>query len=325
MSSRIQFQTIADALKNASIADSTVKADGPVVVDGSLIIDTGDAILIKGEQCIELDAFTLFLTLGMTSEGDLFGGMRCVAPQNIIYISGRSNRDKFLKNLSVIDKRYDKSRFRLITNDQLHHNHRLKLGIDVHQENILQGLKSMNGLAGVIVFDNASSLIISDSKVIDKELIRGFVQRMMEMGVIQVWMCTNTKSTDPLPEDLFDFVFRVEPDKKSDTTSFSVQCERNAYLDQEKFPPMRLELARDEGGMLNLVDRGLLINDRLVAISYAVKGKTQKEIGEFLGKDQSTISLWLSKATAEGLIRRNGNNYDLTFKGRKALTPLNDG
>ena len=40
MESKIQFQTIADALKNSSIADFTVKADGPVVIDGSLTIDS---------------------------------------------------------------------------------------------------------------------------------------------------------------------------------------------------------------------------------------------------------------------------------------------
>ena len=78
----------------------------------------------------------------------------------------------------------------------------------------------MNGLAGVIVFDNASSLIISDSKTVDKELIRGFVQRMMEIGVIQIWICPDTKTASPLPEDLFDFIFNIEPDKGADNLHF---------------------------------------------------------------------------------------------------------
>ena len=324
MQSKIKFHTITDALKNASIADSMITTDNPFVIDGSLAIDTGDAILIKGNPSIELDVFTIFFTLGMASEGDLFGGMRCVAPQNIVYISGRASRDKFVRNISLLDERYTKSRVRLITNDQLHEKHRLKLGIEVHQENILQGLKSMNGQAGVIVFDNASSLILSDSKTIDKESIRGFVQRMMEMGVVQIWVCPDTKAASPLPEDLFDFVFRVEPDKKSDVASFSVQCERNAYLGQEKLLPIHLELSRNESGKLILVEKGLL-DDRLVAIWLAVNGKTQAQIGEVLDKDQSTISHWLSKAKNEGLIDRDGNSYNLTSKGRKVLTPLNNG
>lgn len=63
MQSKIKFHTITDALKNASIADSMVTTDNPFVIDGSLAIDTGDAILIKGKPGIELDAFTIFFSL----------------------------------------------------------------------------------------------------------------------------------------------------------------------------------------------------------------------------------------------------------------------
>ena len=70
--------------------------------------------------------------------------------------------------------------------------------------------------------------------------------------------------------------------------------------------------------MLTLVDKGLLVNDRFVAIWLAVNGKTQAQIGESLGRNQSTISLWLQKAQSDGLINRDGNTYTLTKKGRKA-------
>lgn len=319
MSSKIRFQTISEALKNAPITEVTNKANDPVVITGPITIDSGDAIMINGKPCVELDAFTLFLSLGMTAECDLFAGLRCTTPQNVIYISGRANREKFLKKISIIDERYDKSRFRLITNDQLHEDNQLRLEENVSQQNILQGLKSMNGQAGVIVFDNAESLILSDSKNIDRQSIRDFVQKMMELKVIQVWMCPDTKSANPVPEDLFDFEFRVEPDKKPDILSFSVTCEKNGYFDQEKLPTIYLELSRYEIGRMALSERGL-INDRLVAISLAIRGKTQMEIGEILGKDQSTISLWLRKAKDEGLINRVGNSYSPTEKGRKTLS-----
>jgi hypothetical protein len=143
----------------------------------------------------------------------------------------------------------------------------------------------------------------------------------MQMKVVQVWICPETKSGNPIPENLFDIVFRVEPDKVSDKTSFTVKCERNGNIGHEKFTPVKLELDQDEDGKMCLVEKGQ-INDRLVAIMYATNGKTQAQIGEFLGRDQSAISRWLKRAQQDGLIDRDGNTYRLTQKGRKALSPV---
>jgi hypothetical protein len=185
---------------------------------------------------------------------------------------------------------------------------------------LIEGIKSRDGQAGVVSFDDTNSLIVSGPDKSIKQDIRIFMERLMEINILQVWTCPDSKGSSPLPDDLFDFVFRVAPEQDSDSISFSVTCERNAYLGQMKFPPVNLELSQDEGGKLRMVDRGLVRSERNAAILLAVNGQTQAQIGQSLGRDQSTVSLWLKKAKENGLINRDGNNYILTTKGRKALT-----
>jgi hypothetical protein len=245
-------------------------------------------------------------------------------PQNVIHISGRPTRGKFLKNLSMVKGGYNKSRIIAVTNDQLNLEDRLNLALSGHRNFIIEGIGSYEGRANVIVFDNAESLIMTDSNKSIKNELRCFVQQLMELKVVQIWSCPDSKGTSPLPEDLFDFIFRVEPDKKSESLSFTVKLEKNGYLGQEKLLPVHLELEKDEKGLVTIIDKGLRMNDQFVAIWHAVNGKTQAQIGEFLEKDQSTISLWLQKAKNDGLINRHGNSYSLTSKGRKALSPLNN-
>jgi DNA-binding transcriptional ArsR family regulator len=193
---------------------------------------------------------------------------------------------------------------------------RLDLENVVLHRDILEILKTLEGQS-VIVFDNSSSLILSDPKKIDKVLIRSFVEKLKERGVIQIWSCPESKRTKILPEDCFDFIFGVEPEKEAKNVAFMVRLERNAYFYQEKLLQFNLELQPDENGKQTLVEKDLMFDKRYLAIGLAAQGKTQAEIGEYLGKDQSTISHWLRKAENDGLISRNGNKYTLTQKGRK--------
>jgi hypothetical protein len=206
------------------------------------------------------------------------------------------------------------------TYDQIDLENRLDLSEEIHREYLIEGIKSRDGQAGVVSFDDTNSLIVSGPDKSIKQDIRIFMERLMEINILQVWTCPDSKGSSPLPDDLFDFVFRVAPEQDSDSISFSVTCERNAYLGQMKFPPVNLELSQDEGGKLRMVDRGLVRSERNAAILLAVNGQTQAQIGQSLGRDQSTVSLWLKKAKENGLINRDGNNYILTTKGRKALT-----
>ena len=313
MSETVKFNTIIEAFKNAPMGEKIEKPEEQSVIQGPINIDSGDAILIKGADSAELDAFTLFFSLGMTMEGDLFAGLRCNIAQNLIYVSGRIGRTKFEKNIFMMNAPYDRTRFKLITNDQLIE--RLDLENVVLHQNILEGLKTLEGKS-VIVFDNSSSLILSDPKKINKVLIRSFVQKLIERGVIQLWSCPESKRKI-LPENCFDFIFGVEPEKEAKNVAFMVRLERNAYFYQEKLLQFNLELQPDENGKQTLVEKDLMFDKRYLAIGLAAQGKTQAEIGEYLGKDQSTISHWLRKAENDGLISRNGNKYTLTQKGRK--------
>jgi len=316
MSETVKFNNILEAFKNAPIGEKIQKPEGQSVIQGPINIDSGDAILIKGDDSVELDAFTLFFSLGMTMEGDLFAGLHCSIPQNVIFVSGRVGRTKFEKNIFMMNAPYDRTRFKLITNDQLIEKSRLDLQNVVLHQNILEILKSNEGQS-VIVFDNSSSLILSDPKKIDKVSIRSFVQKLIEMNVIQIWSCPESKRTKILPENCFDFIFGVKPEKEAENVAFMVGLERNAYFYQEKLLQFNLELQPDENGKQTLVEKDLMFDKRYLAIGLAAQGKTQAEIGEYLGKDQSTISHWLRKAENDGLISRNGNKYTLTQKGRK--------
>jgi hypothetical protein len=75
MASDVKFKTVLDALQSTPLSNEVHQAsDSPVIVNGPMVIDSGDAILIKGPQSVELEAFTLFLSLSLTKEGDLFSG-----------------------------------------------------------------------------------------------------------------------------------------------------------------------------------------------------------------------------------------------------------
>ena len=316
-----KHQTVTDAIKAAPVDSQTVTTDGQPVIDGPITISPGDAVIIKGKPFAELDLFAVSFSLGLTSAGDLFGGLRCNTPQTVFYLSGHATQDKILKKVAMLNGAHDLSRFHPITNDQLPDAHRLQLEEAVKQQKIINGLKARNGQPTTIVFDSTASLFFSDAKNIDKQVLWQFIQALMQMKIVQIWICPETKSGNPLPESLFDIVFRVEPDRLAEKTSFTIKCERDGNIGHEKFTPVKMELDQDEDGKMCLVEKGQ-INDRLVAIMYATNGKTQAEIGAFLGKDQSTISHWLKKAQQDGLIERSGHTYHLTQKGRKALSPV---
>jgi len=63
-------------------------------LDGPIQVDIGDVIQIKGVDSTELHAFTLLLALSMTKKGDIFSGLTCDVPQNVIYILGRGTKEK---------------------------------------------------------------------------------------------------------------------------------------------------------------------------------------------------------------------------------------
>lgn len=266
-----------------------------------------------------LDPTNVCMPLAVTLSGGAqqFASTDCKKHGPGLYINGTKSKDDLLSQANAFATQKDKADLRIVSEDSLSDDIEMDLLNPVWHERIIERINNTNDL-NALIFDHSAALLKGP---IDEKSLAGlhrFITRLRQLQICQVWAVRPQKKME-FPSDLATIIWRVSPGPEIENQTINLEILRDTNKPYQAPRSILVEVMETPEGILELRNRNADRNDRYTALVLVQKGRSQTQIAETLGYDQSTIHHWFKDFKERNLMRQSGHTYSLTSYGEKYL------
>jgi hypothetical protein len=281
------------------------------------LIKLGDIVTIKAEPGSGITWFLTSLALsaarqtveaeeGKKTDGceKLFHHFNSCSPLDITFCDGSENTERVLERIKAIKIKGQniESKINLFCRDE----EDFSFYIEENRDRLVRNFRS--GIGHLVIFDSTSSLFGMDDDApenVQRFKILNWIKELKNAKITQIFVTSGSAGLR-LPSTIVDLALEVKRIDNPITTEMGVSFRKSKHLDSKDCIPFRLRLEKvGKGGET----KGLVYYDdpsffKNIVHDLTKDGMTQSQIAKQFGKNQSTISRWLSKSLLEGARRR---------------------
>jgi hypothetical protein len=232
-------------------------------------------------------------------------------PVEIIYING----NKSLESISRLAQRLNDNReiqgLKIVCEDSIPSEWDLDLNNTVWQQRLIEYVENAK-VPPVFFFDATASLIKGKLDEDAERNLRKSIIRLRQLHVTQIWLLTHEQNKMKFPLEVGTTVCNLSADPDPETQTLTLEIIRNGNDPSQPSKSVALQVIETAEEGLTIVNREMDKNDRLTAMVLVDKGKSQTDIAEALGYNQSTVHHWFKRFKKQGLMTQSGNTYSLT-------------
>lgn len=268
------------------------------------VINQNGLVVLSTEKLLDTRPLSL-LMVSRLSTGQLLGGLSIPLMNGILHIEGQLGQ-KEVRNLfenSVLD--YNRDKLHYFSFATLNNQKETQGEPDVFLADpkcgVIEKVEKL-GCDTVIIhnFATVSNYFLDDS---EKDSIKAVKKLQAKEAAVIVFVENGTKGS-ALLQSMADVVFEVTRANNNLDAPVNIACVKYPSFEIDPPKPFCLSLSMNDGKW-NVTEESDPDETLDLIITLACRGKTQVEIGDFIGLEQYQVSRLLKKAEVQGLIARN--------------------
>lgn len=294
--------------------------------DGYKVAETSNHHLINGllspGQIAQIKAHACGTFIGCEMAAGIAQGRKvlsrfdCPKPSGVLIFQGGMSHEDFSGRLSGLTTKTGSLPIRVISPSQFTRDAMKDLCDETFQDELLALLANQKDFK-VIMLDGIDCFLPEkpEPRQINR-LLNGL--RGISVGLISIE--SNGRGGLPLFPNQPDLILHAKAMDGSDERIIRIAFEKARSLRHDQQRTFFVTLAEQEDGKFAFVEARMDEYLKARTLHLLLRGLAQQKIAKDIGKDQSTISRWITKELVENsLVVRDGRKYIATEAGRKLL------
>lgn len=297
-------------------------------------INRGETIVIKAEKGDGSTWFAKAIALAIESATMLFGFYKYCFPPNgykdivLLFTSGIPV-DTLDKRMVLMKYSSSENEMHIISKE--YHSNRKQI-FDLNssdwRKKIIIALKKITDKHIILIFDSIDLLVIPDSKEDIEVQIEQFYNFIKEIhlnpNITQIWLDRGTNHVFNIPYEFIDLQLGLKSQKDRGNLTIEVRFIKSNGLKKDQTRPFVIELQefQDEPKMRFQLKPAEIDKEQMAVVMMIEGQLTQKEIAEYFGVSQGTVSTWRARAIKNDFIQPSGHNNVATNKGNQLVETM---
>ena len=303
--------TVSDAILNAPTPYITTDTKRILSTEPSKIAQ-GDIVLLSVKN-VDPSLFGMHVVVGIANSEHSTEN-----PVEIIYINGNKSFESISRLAQRLNDNREVQGLKIVCEDSIPSEWDLDLNNTVWQQRLIEYAENAK-VPPVFFFDATASLIKGKFDEDAERNLRKSIIRLRQLHVTQIWLLTHETNKMKFPLEVGTTVCNLSADPDPETQTLTLEIIRNGNDPSQPSKSVALHVIETAEEGLTIVNREMDKNDRLTAMVLVDKGKSQTDIAEILGYNQSTVHHWFRRFKVQGLMTQNGHTYSLTDYGHSFL------